>query len=231
MEAQQLVDYISEQMRVGYSESTLREHLSKYGWQSEAIDDAFIKYHRINTAELKAARAARRKNLRGAWTVMRRLKVSAALLFLMVGLTIGGVRLFTKHGQLPIVTAKPLSYEQKQSYDVNMIAGAIAQYAAEVNALPTVVGANQGDSVNLCGVSCSADSTAVVMTAYKPADIKFASYSPQLSVPNQHTMYLVPGAKCANQTAIGAINTKPRSMVILYAQAAGSSLAQHCVVL
>ncbi len=231
MDNQSLVDYLNEQMRVGHDEPTLRKHLEGSGWSAEAIDDAFVKQHRANASELKAARAARRKNRRRQWTLIKRVKLGVSLAVIAVLLSIGGNSFLKKNHSLPLVAAKPLTYAQKQANDVNMIAGAVAQYAADMNGLPTVIGASQDNSVNICGAGCSADSAVVVTTAYKPTGVKFAPYSPGLTAPDKNTMYLVAGAKCASRTSIGTVNTKPRSMVILYAETTDDGLLQHCVVL
>ncbi|HSX06162.1 MAG TPA: hypothetical protein VLG92_00390 [Candidatus Saccharimonadia bacterium] len=232
MENQQLVEYIVDQMRVGYSEATLREHLEAHGWSAEAIDGAFVKYHRLNTAELKAARAARRKARRHKLTRFQRIKAGTVAAVVAVLLAIGINTLVSKHAPLVQAATKPLTYAQKQSNDVNILAGAVAQYAAEAEALPTVIGANPDGSITLCGAGCGAISPIVAsLGVYKPTGINFAPYSAGLAAPDRNTMYLVPGATCASKTALGEANPKPRSMVILYAQANGASLARHCVVL
>jgi hypothetical protein len=230
MEAEPLVDYIVEQMRVGHDEPTLREHLQHYGWSAGAIDAAFIKYHRLNTEGLKAVRAARRK-ARRKWTMFKRIKVGAVGVAVIATVLIGAYALVTKHTPQVQAAVKPLTYAQKQANDVNTVAGAVAQYAAATGSLPTMIAANQNDSVSICGTSCGADATPVTLQVYKPAGINFAPYSTGLTVSDQYSMYLVPGAKCASKTSIGMVNTKPRSIVILYAQAGANGLQQRCVVL
>jgi len=232
MENQQLVDYIHEQMRVGHSEATLHEHLLAHGWQAAAIDGAFTKYHRSNAAELKAARAARKKARRRKWTVLQwgRAGVLAVITIALV-LTAGG-RIWQKNKHPVLVEAKPLSYQQKQANDVNVVAGAVAQYTLAAGSLPTIIGAVQSGAITICGADCgSVVSSAVTLTAYKPEGVKFAPYTPGLTAPDQNTMYLVPGAKCANGKTLGTTNSNPRSIVILYAQQISTNLSQHCVVL
>ncbi len=232
MEVQQLVDYITEQMRVGHSEATLREHVQSHGWSATMVDAAFVKYHRINAAELKAVRAARRKARRRKWTMFRRLKLGAAALVVIAVLGVGVNTFVIKHTPKVQAAAKPLTYAQKQASDVNTVAGAVAQYTVAAGALPTIVAANQNDGITICGVDCSAVTPSVVtLSVYKPDGVLIAPYSAGLKVPDQHTMYIVPQAKCADKATLGNVNTNPRSAIILYAQVDGVTLSQHCVTL
>jgi len=50
-------------------------------------------------------------------------------------------------------------------------------------------------------------------------------------VPNEQTMYLVPGAKCGDNGHLGALNTTPHSMVILYSQTTSVTTTPRCLVL
>jgi hypothetical protein len=124
-----------------------------------------------------------------------------------------------------------LSYSAKQAIDVNLVAGAVGQYAAANDALPENLAESNGSLV-LCGSTCTSSAYEVGgFNVYQPADIKLIPYAPNLTVPSQSTMYLVPGAKCASDGAIGAVNSAPRSMVILFATVSGTSTAPRCVVL
>jgi hypothetical protein len=67
--------------------------------------------------------------------------------------------------------------------------------------------------------------------AYAPADVKLAVYTPGLTVPDIKTMYLVPQAKCASSTTLGAPNTAARAIVILYARDNDGTTEQRCVTL
>lgn len=232
MESQQLVDYVEQQMRVGHSEPTVREHLIQYGWNQAAIDDAFIKYRRHSAAELKAARAAHRKARRRKWTVLQWAKAGVAAVMAVGLVTAGGVAIAKHHSKPPLVAAKPLTYAQRQGIDVVNVASAVGQYAFEADALPTMITAASDNAITLCGTSCTAVSPVEVsLTVYKAAGIKLAPYSPGLSAPDKYSMYLVPGAKCASKNALGEANPNPRAMVILYAQSVDASLNQRCVTL
>jgi len=230
MEVQQLVDYIAEQMRVGYSEATLREHVQSHGWSTKMVDAAFIKYHRINAAELKSARAARRKSRR-KWTIFKRAKFGAAGLALVAAVVVGVNTFIIKHAPVVQAATKPLTYAQKQANDVNTVAGAVAQYTLAAGVLPTLVAANQSGGITICGSNCSAAPAVVTLSVYKPAGVLIAPYSAALKIPDQYSMYIVPQAKCADKATLGGPNTNPRSAVILYAQEDGASLLQHCVTL
>lgn len=131
----------------------------------------------------------------------------------------------------PQNTQPQLSYGAKQAIDVNLVAGAVGQYAAANNALPGRLAESNGSLV-LCGATCTSSAYEVGgFNVYQPSNIKLVAYVPNLTVPSQSTMYLVSGAKCAGNGAIGGVNTAPRSMVILFAAVNGSSAAPRCVVL
>lgn len=124
-----------------------------------------------------------------------------------------------------------LSYGAKQAVDVNLVAGAVGQYAAANNALPLNL-AVSNSSLVLCAATCTPSAYEVGgFNVYQPANIKLISYSPTLAVPSANDMYLVPSAKCAKDGGIGAVNTDSRSMVILFATSSGSTTAPRCVVL
>ena len=232
MKSQQLAEYVSEQMRVGHNESTVRKHLLAYGWHAAAIDDAFSKYRRANAAELKALRAHRRKARRRKWTMMRRAKVAAAVLVAIVLLVGVGDMLFRKYHRPPPPKAVVVTYGQKQVSDASTLAGTIAQYTIASGSLPTAVAAVGNNSVRLCGSNCASTPTAaVVLMVYKASGVRLLPYSPELTAPNKYAMYLVPHAKCASTSHIGAANTNPRSMVILFDQENGHTMQQRCMVL
>lgn len=124
-----------------------------------------------------------------------------------------------------------LSYGAKQAQDVNLVAGAVGQFAAAYGALPHKL-AVSNSSLVLCGAAC--DPTAYEVggfSVYQPADIKLMHYTPGLTVPSQSAMYLVPEARCAKDGKLDGANTDTRSMVILFATESGTTLSPRCVVL
>jgi len=141
--------------------------------------------------------------------------------------------IFHKKTVPTVNAAKPvLSTSAKQSEDVDLVAGAVGQYAAANGALPTHLSAAPNGSLVLCGDTCNPTLYSVSgFSVYQASNIHLMSYAPGLSVPNQNVMYLVPGAKCGSNGQLGSVNPAPRSMVLLYASAGATSTAQRCVVL
>jgi hypothetical protein len=161
--------------------------------------------------------------------------VTGVVILLLIVAVVGRVYVFPKHPHAVTAgTGQPvLSFNAKQSADIDLVAGAVGQYAAANDALPTHLSlASNGDYLVLCGDSC--DPTAYTVdgfSAYKPSSIKLVSYAEGLAAPDQNTMYLVPRAKCNTDGSVGSVNTDPRSMVILYATTSGSTVVPRCVVL
>lgn len=124
-----------------------------------------------------------------------------------------------------------LSYGAKQAQDVNLVAGAVGQFAAAYGALPHKL-AVSNSSLVLCGAACDPSAYEVGgFNVYQPSDIKLVRYTPGLAVPDQSDMYLVPEAKCAKNGKLDGANTDVRSMVILFAIDSGSGTLPRCVVL
>jgi hypothetical protein len=123
------------------------------------------------------------------------------------------------------------SYGAKQAQDVNLVAGAVGQFAAAYGALPHRL-AVSNSSLVLCSATCDPSAYEVGgFSVYQPSDIKLVSYKTELTVPSQSTMYLVPDARCAKDGKLDGVNSDPRSMVILFATESGSTLSPRCVVL
>ena len=159
--------------------------------------------------------------------------VGLVVLVVLLGVFFGHKVISSEMSQKPKTqNVQPrLSYGAKQAIDVNLVAGAVGQYAAANNVLPQKLAVSNGSLV-LCGPTCTSSAYEVGgFNVYQPSDIKLVSYAPNLTVPSQTTMYLVPGAKCASNGAVGAANPAPRSMVILFAAVNGSTTAPRCVVL
>lgn len=130
------------------------------------------------------------------------------------------------------VAAAPLSFGVRQAADVNLVAGAIGQYVAANDVLPARLSSTVEGGLVLCGATCDAVANTISgLSAYQPSDIQLMSYVPNLVAPNQHTMYLVPGAKCQSNGSLGGLNSTPHSMVILYVTVTGSTTSPQCLVL
>ena len=126
-----------------------------------------------------------------------------------------------------------LSYNAKQAADASLLAGAVGQYAAANNALPTKLSVTPNGILVLCGSACDAVNYEVgAFNVYQSSNVKLVSYSAGLTAPNTQMMYMVPGAKCDSNGQLGAVNQTPRSMVILYAVTnATGVITPRCVVL
>lgn len=132
----------------------------------------------------------------------------------------------------PQPAVRRLSFLEKQTADVSLVAGAVGQYAAAYDALPTRLVAGPSGSLVLCGPSCDpTDYEVGGLSTYQAANIKLMPYTTDLAAPSQYVMYLVPGAKCASNGYAGLPNATLRSMVILYAGVTGATVTPHCLVL
>jgi hypothetical protein len=239
MESQQLVDYIREQLATGYTEANLRPYLAKYGWSEQAINDAFAAYYQSKQSsqtQAKAKKTKRREHVKrvraSRWTKPRFIKLGVS--FAVLALVAFGVHfVMDMRAEKPAPPPKlKLSYTQKQSGDVSLVGGAVAQFAATYGDLPSQVMPASDGGLAFCGKACgSSQLTLGSPQVYPPSAVKLVSYTAGLKAPDEHTMYLVPAAKCASATSIGGTSTSPRSIVILYARAENTLLKQRCVTL
>ena len=174
-----------------------------------------------------------RYKLRAA-SMRRRLSVALIVIVVLVVAAIVARTFIFPKASKPVVAAKPpvLSLAGEQSADVGLVAGAVGQYAAANDALPTHLSATSSGGLVLCGDVCNAALYRISgFNAYEASNIHLKSYAPGLTAPNQNVMYLVPGAKCGSNGQLGAVNSTPRSMVLLYASANTTGATPRCVVL
>lgn len=182
----------------------------------------------VHAAGFARSSAARRTLFR------RRLLIVAGAVVLLAGLGIAGYKLKSKFVAKPAPQSAPqLSYDAKQAADVQLVGGAISQYAADNGALPTQLSvAPDGSGVVLCGTICDPVLYEVTgLSVYRPANIKMVGYRPDIAVPDINTMYVVPGAKCSADGHLGDPSTSPRATVILYDSSRTSGPISRCVVL
>ena len=243
MNSQQIVDYIKTQTTAGHSEATLRKHLQAHGWSSSDIDRAFQAYQaqskpresksqRSTSRPSKLVRRGQRPAKRG-----RKLRFLFRLAVIAAALILGYVayQLFWPGAQeappKPVVHA--LTPHERQTLDVNTVAGAIAQYtAANGGVLPTRLSAGSDTSLIMCNNVCNPTTSQVAsLTTYKAANVKIMIYTPSLAVPDANTIYLVARAKCASNGSIGSTNPNPRSMVLLYVRSTDTTPERRCLVL
>lgn len=181
---------------------------------------------------LQTAGSARYKQR--AASMRRRLSVALIVVVVLVVAVIAARTFIFPKTSKPVIAAKPpaLSLAGKESEDVGLVAGAVGQYAAANDALPTRLSVTASGGLVLCGDVCNAALYGISgFSVYQASDIQLKSYVPGLTAPNQNVIYLVPGAKCGSNGQLGAVNPKPRSMVLLYASATTTGATPRCVVL
>jgi hypothetical protein len=234
MESQQIVDYIRQQIAAGYTEATLRQHLMVHGWSASAVADAFAKYRKsVTPKKLLKAKKLRRGGKLAKKTNRNRIKL-AVTGAAAVALVVAGTHLWIGRKDLrPVNTvAKPLTYAQKQSFDVNTIGGAVSQFSADNGGLPDSVAVSADGSLLLCGVDCNTTAAAIApLQVYQASSVKVIPYQSGFTTTDKQTMYLMPGAKCADTHNLGGENANPRAIVILYAQENGLGVTPKCVTL
>lgn len=240
MESQQVVDYISSQLKAGHSEATLRAHLVQHGWSESSVEDAFKRYRTTQksapTQEKRRDATIPRRGSREGLHRKSKLKAVVGLVVVVV-LATGIFTIFHRQTTKPTIPAVHTpTLSQRQSLDVVTLGGAVGQYVATNNkTLPAhVSSAPDGtNSVVLCGAICDPATWQVSsLSAYKPAGVKMVAYSAGLTAPDVNTLYLVSGARCnAQGTELSTQNVKALSMSIVYATQENGSLQQHCVIL
>lgn len=230
-----LAAYIRENLAAGHSKSAIREQLLASGWRSDAVDVALATARRsASTASNTASsgelrRGSRTKMVR--WTHRWPVRLAVLILIAVGG---GGLIVHAMVGShpaaLPAQSVRHLTTTQMQANDVTTIAGAVGQYAAAYGVLPATAVSSNGSLV-LCDTVCNPTmaQTAALMF-YAPSQVKIRPYHSQLAAPSTTVIYLVPQAKCANG-AVGAPNTNPRSMVLLYEAATSPQPTARCIVL
>jgi hypothetical protein len=233
MENQETIEYIRKHMGGGYSEATIRQHFLAYGWSQAKVDGVFAQYHQF-TAKPTAAKGRRhlpRPQLKKQ-AKQRLVRFSLA----MVVLAVAAVLLVvwrSKKSDPAVVAPVQLTYQQRQTLDINTLAGAIGQYANANNALPLSLSV-EPDNITLvmCGKICDpATSQITQLSVYKADNVHIESYVAGLTVPDIQTVYLVPGGRCAKGGGLGNATAAPRAMVLLYAISSGASFSQRCVTL
>jgi hypothetical protein len=239
MESQQIVDYIRQQLAAGHTETRLRQHLLTNGWSQPAVEDAFQKYHKATDPKSsKPSLKARAKKLRRGGKLAKRTNGKWAKLgvagVVVMALLIGGNVWYGRNKDLRPVNniAKPLNYKQKQANDVNTVAGAVSQYSVDNGEIRSKLITTTDGSLTLCGFSCdNAAATIAPLMVYLASGVKIVPYQSGFMTTDKDTMYLIPGAKCADVHTLGGVNTNPRAIVIMYAQVNGRGVTPRCVTL
>jgi len=231
MENEQIVGYVREQLALGHTEAVLREHLLVHGWQEGMLDDIFLHIH---GASVSVPKASKRRHRHRASSQLRRRRRTLLVTGVVLIAAVLVWHFWPRHAPpSPAFVAQPISYQQKQNIDVNTVGGAVGQYALANGTLPTHLAV--GDANNqlvMCNNICDpATSQISTLQVYGAPGVAIRPYAADLSVPDDKSMYLVPGASCTSRMGIGRPNSNPRSMVILYADKTDKGLRQHCVTL
>lgn len=130
-----------------------------------------------------------------------------------------------------VTASVPVTYDQKQSTDVNTVGGAIGQYTAANAVLPIRLSAN-GSTLVMCNSVCDPTTSQISqLTVYLASAVEIKPYVSGMLVASKDSMLLVPGGACRDKTALGGPANKRNAMVILYATDSSTGLSQHCVTL
>jgi len=234
MESQQIVDYIADNLAVGHAEADIRAQLQASGWSQASVDGAFSHYRQLHNVVLQPAAKHTRRRIR--WPKLRiapRVLQAGAGLAVLAVLALGAYVLWPHKPAPAVVHAAPLSYQQKQSNDVNIIAGAMGQYVAgSGGVVPTSISAAADGNLVLCGVTCDPTTSNISpLSVYRASGIEFVAYDAALTAPDKYTMYLVLGGSCISVHELGPQSTNPHAVVILYGRDTGTDLVQRCVTL
>lgn len=233
MENQETIEYIRKHVGGGHSEATIRQHFLAYGWSQAKVDGVFADYHRsiAPSAVTKGRRHLPRPQLKKQ-AKRRLVRFSLAIVVLAVAAVLLPAWL-TKKSAPVAVTPPQLTYQQKQTLDINTLAGAIGQYANANDALPLSLSVEPDDTtLVMCGKICDpATSQITQLSVYKADKVHIESYVAGLTVPDIQTVYLVPGGRCAKGGGLGNATAAPRAMVLLYAVSSGASFSQRCLTL
>lgn len=233
MESQQVVDYISEQLNAGHSEAELRQHLLAHDWSAAAVDSAFERYHQATMpkpAELKTAKKRYRVRI-PRWTRARVIKLGTV--FAVVVVLAVGVHIYQAQRPVKQAAAVPITYVQRQTQDVVIVGGAVANFVADSGGkLPVKDVVAADGNLLLCAAVCDPATPEVSrLQVYRPADVSIMAYSSGLEVPDKGTMYIVPGGSCHGNAELGEQSARANSAVILYGRWENNALSQRCVQL
>jgi len=118
-----------------------------------------------------------------------------------------------------------------RSTDAEAINVEIGNYIDNNSVKPTTIEAGSTPStLIICSTPCSKNSSvSVKLTYFKPQNISFHQYEPNLTVPNVSTMYIIDNATCKSNTAIGTQQTGAFSVDELFAIQNGSKIVQQCI--
>jgi hypothetical protein len=114
--------------------------------------------------------------------------------------------------------------------DASTILSAINEYISNNNgALPqTASPGTTSHTLLLCSGSCtSSNSSSAKLGFYSPTKVSFRAYASNLVAPDDETVYIVNGATCTNDSAIGT-QSSGVSEVVIYASQNGSDIKQQC---
>jgi len=246
MQPNQTTDYIHQQLSQGYSEAAIRQALVQSGWQPAQVDQAFAQYYALGgTPAMQPgaqpagqARAASKSNK----PFILALAVFACLLILVVVIA---VVVAATHKKSPDqstaspVTAGSNSYLQRQAdltsekNDASALAAAIDEFIANNNgSVPqSIVPGSAANTWDVCAAACTTGYKSTATLNYfknAPQAVQIKPFKSGLKAPDENTVYVVPAAKCQNDTtAVAADST--REFALLFASAEPSGLNQLCV--
>jgi preprotein translocase subunit Sss1 len=231
MENKQTVDYIQQHLAGGHSEDSIRKHFLAYGWSESKVDDAFAS-HRTSLVAAPVAKASRPKRIPQwrRWSKARWIKTIGISVIGVIALGLLVHILMASDNATPPRALVKLNLQARQSNDINTIGGAISQYVSTNGVLPTRTSTTPEGSLVLCNTMCDPATSAISrLMNYKAVNVQYVPYRHDIIVPDDQTIYLVPGAKCKKNSGIGDPASSDRAIAIVYALSVGSTLSQRCV--
>ena len=249
--AQQINDYLTQQIADGFLEGELRAHLLANGWTPADVDAAFKRYH----ASLARAMPVPQPPAAPSQPVfaaapghgLQREPKKRGLTYIVIGaaavvLIAAGIFAYLalspdKLDKLAEPALDRHTQNTNRELDANNIATAIAQYVTDhQGALPLATATSPAaKTLNLCGADCDDGDRVGVTLAYyanTPTAVTFRGYITDLKVPDTKTVYIVDSADCApDRHTIGQSTAGGQTVnaAVLFATDSGSGPEQHCI--
>lgn len=244
MDNQAAIEYIRQCFASGMDEPAIRQQLAASGWPQTAIDQAFWQYNGIAPLEPEDEAAPVVQNHRPS--KIRRAFIALLVLVVLVG---GGLAVWVALTQssnktqqsATTKTAQPATKQTQkapakptQKDDVLTLSSKVKEFLGKNNSIPpSTLGQPQGKTLQLCASTCDTNAVTVTFKLYEASNVQIHDYTQGLQVPNDQSIYMVPGASClADGSGIGSQSSGSQpTMVFLYATTNGDAFTQHCVSL
>ena len=231
-QSQQINEYIRQHFNQGFSEADIRAHLLSNGWSQEAVTQAFNQYHGGATVLPPIPTQPPANSYAPPTPHHKKSKAKVVVVGIMI-------LLLTLPILLDILATPALqrnAANTSQKNDVAMVDSAVSNYVSAHNgALPSATAADPtAGALDICGADCTGSDKVTVTLSYfsnTPSAVQFHSYSSNLTVPDNKTLYIVDNATCkSDNSGIGSQATSGNvSAAFLYAYSSSSGLTQQCL--